>query len=558
MGLKEIEGRYESLRVEGYDAEVLDESRDRLFASLVESQRLNKIVELCEAVENGEGFVRRWLKAVLPELVSDNQRVARAMLGDLPPTRGRQILSSGGVLVQICITRIDPELNSGGRLGWLEETACLVSEHFGAEVGFQLSPIFDAPPNPYSPYSPYSRNTLDTKLFGVAAGSSDRGLGDSVVELGRDRSIALHLPSALALLSAAHAVDPLIASIHPLQILESGTLGSPNEIIEFLSRQSLISHGLGEIARQVPLWHDFPVSVDSGGSDGWIFQDFLISDHELGAPPDALAVQGQSWGLAVWDPVALEYSESLPLKEAVELYSRVGSGFRFDHAISLNRSFLVPRGAGPRGGYFLKLFESKLAEQLAFLTGRKGMTVIAEDLGMVPDGLRTTLSALGLPGMVVSLFDDERFPDQLTANAFYATTLDLPTLTGLFSGEDSTELLGLGRSEEAESQVKMCDSVLSKISRDEGGVTPGSQGYGDGDTREQVKLVLRGLREVARSKGSPVFAVVLEDLVAENRRANIPATVAPQRENWVLPIKATPEAVLRGLLELADGELTSG
>src|SRR3546814_6000825 len=81
------------------------------------------------------------------------------------------------------------------------------------------------------------------------------------------------------------------------------------------------------------------------------------------------------------------------------------SGLRIDHVLGLRRLWLVPEGADPIEGAYLRYPLDDLLRLIALESHRHRAVIIGEDLGTVPDGFRDDLHAAGVLGMRVLWFE---------------------------------------------------------------------------------------------------------------------------------------------------------
>ncbi|MEJ2230405.1 MAG: 4-alpha-glucanotransferase, partial [Nitrospirales bacterium] len=156
------------------------------------------------------------------------------------------------------------------------------------------------------------------------------------------------------------------------------------------------------------LYHDLPVGIHPDGADAWIFQDQVAPGITVGAPPDSFNLNGQSWGLAVPDPVLLRKEGYQFLRETLQQNMRHGGVLRIDHALGLFRMFWVPQGGTGKDGAYVRTYVDEVLAVLALFFER-------EDGG-----------AFKRP---------DAYPEQALVAA---TTHDLPTLKGFWVGRDIT------------------------------------------------------------------------------------------------------------------------
>ena len=192
----------------------------------------------------------------------------------------------------------------------------------------------------------------------------------------------------------------------------------------------------------IGLVSDLAVGTDSGGSQCWSRQRETLLGLTVGAPPDLMQRNGQNWGLTAFSPVGLAASGYTTYREMLETALAHAGGMRIDHAMGLNRLWVIPDGATGAQGAYLAFPETDLLRLIKLESHRHAAIVLAEDLGTVPDGFQDRLRDAGIDGMRVLWFERDtadRFtpPAGWTPGAAAMTsTHDLPTLAGWWSGRD--------------------------------------------------------------------------------------------------------------------------
>ena len=125
----------------------------------------------------------------------------------------------------------------------------------------------------------------------------------------------------------------------------------------------------------------------------------------VGAPPDVYNTAGQNWGLAAFNPVALEARQFQPFRAMLQASMRNAGAVRLDHVLGLKRLFLIPDGMRPGQGVYVRYpFEALLAVS-AQESVRHRCIVIGEALGTVPEDFQETLSDWGIWSYQVMLFE---------------------------------------------------------------------------------------------------------------------------------------------------------
>ena len=188
----------------------------------------------------------------------------------------------------------------------------------------------------------------------------------------------------------------------------------------------------------------------------------LYPEKVAGVPPDYFSATGQLWGNPVFD---YDYQKkdgyawwAERVKKALDIYDYV----RIDHFRGLDRFYEVPFGAKDATvGEWVKVDSDGL---FAAIKDKADVRrIIAEDLGIIDDGVRELLKKTGLPGMKILSFafngekDNLYLPENIEENyVCYTGTHDNDTLKGLidkmsdwdknnlYSGvENSLALLGI-------------------------------------------------------------------------------------------------------------------
>ncbi|CBA17072.1 4-alpha-glucanotransferase [Xanthomonas albilineans] len=210
--------------------------------------------------------------------------------------------------------------------------------------------------------------------------------------------------------------------------------------------------GIGLIA-------DLAVGFDPHGAEAAAWPEAVLHGLELGAPPDAFNRDGQAWGISGYAPNALRASGYAPFIALLRAVLRDRGGVRIDHILGLLRLWVIPSGTSSTDGVYLRYPLHDLLRLLALESWRHRAIVIGEDLGVVPDGIRTELSQRGVMGIDVLLFTRDPNgaflpPMQWRHDAIATTTThDLPTLRGWCQGKDI----------DWRARLQLCDATQQRI-----------------------------------------------------------------------------------------------
>ncbi len=286
------------------------------------------------------------------------------------------------------------------------------------------------------------------------------------------------------------------------------------------------------------LYHDLPVGIHPDGADAWIFQDQVASEITVGAPPDSFNLNGQSWGLAIPNPVRLREEGYQFLRETLKQNMRHGGVLRIDHALGLFRMFWIPQGGTGKDGVYVRTYVDEILAVLALESVRRKVMVVGEDLGTVTPVIRQKLDAAGLLSYRLLFFEREeggamKQPGAYPEQALVAvTTHDLPTLKGFWVGRDISIKVEAGlypRKEDIDQDWRMrADDRqwLWEALRLEG-LTP-VDGMPLCVSDDLIQVIYRYL---ARTP-SRLLMVQLEDLLAELDTPNLPGAPESVYPSW--------------------------
>lgn len=298
--------------------------------------------------------------------------------------------------------------------------------------------------------------------------------------------------------------------------------------------QWLVDLGLATAQRsarermRIGLIADLAVGMDPGGSHGWSARGDLLDGLTIGAPPDPLGPDGQSWGITALDPFALRRTAFRPFIETLRAALAHAGGLRIDHALGLERLWVIPAGEPADRGAYLAMPGEHMKRIVAIEAHRAEALVIAEDLGTVPPGFRDTLRERCMLGMRVLPFertDDGGFvpPAAWDDTAVAMTgTHDTPTVAGWWKGRDLDWARRLGRgggSDEATDRAGRAaerEALWHAMGRE--GTTPADPPVDD------------ILAHVAAAS-CPLAIVSLEDLTGAEEQPNLPGTI-DEHPNW--------------------------
>ena len=213
---------------------------------------------------------------------------------------------------------------------------------------------------------------------------------------------------------------------------------------------------------------------------------------------------------------------------------RHAGALRIDHAMGLERLFVVPEGAKPLEGAYLSYPLNDLLGQLALESTRANCIVVGEDLGTLPWGFSERLAEANVLSYRVLWFEreEEGFapPSHYPAQAMACvSTHDLPTLKGWWTGADIAEKEALclltREAAEGEQMARVADRrrLVEALARE-------GLFNGDADAPFSEALAAAAHAFVARTPALLAMAQ-LDDLAGEEVAVNLPGTDR-ERPNW--------------------------
>lgn len=172
--------------------------------------------------------------------------------------------------------------------------------------------------------------------------------------------------------------------------------------------------------KDIQIMGDMPIYVAADSVETWKYRrDMFMLDGEgnlalkAGVPPDAFSEDGQLWGNPVYNWEKMKADGYTWWKKRMDYAFELFDIVRIDHFRAFDRFFAIPQeSTTAKDGEWLDGPGMDLFEKL----GKR--PIIAEDLGVIDDGVRTLLKDTGYPGMKVLLFafDGDEENDYLPSN----------------------------------------------------------------------------------------------------------------------------------------------
>ena len=312
------------------------------------------------------------------------------------------------------------------------------------------------------------------------------------------------------------------------------------------AQQHTIERGLS-----VGLYHDLALATDRYGSDLWAHREFYVSGCRVGAPPDGFSPKGQDWGFPPPNSDRHVDDGYGRFAESIRKNCQHGGALRIDHVMRFFRLYWIPDGMEATEGTYVRDRFEALLSILALESVRNRVIVIGEDLGTVPDEAREVLHRFGILSYRLLYFEQDnngrfRPPQEYPRDALVsATTHDLPTLAGFWTGRDIEARREAGllkdeaayqsmRADRAREKQKLLD-LLNDLK-----MLP------DWFPRDQTQVpelageLHNAIVGFLTSTPSKLMVLNQEDLLKQAEQQNLPGSTA-EYPNWRRKMKCTVE-----------------
>ncbi|WP_080682131.1 4-alpha-glucanotransferase [Sorangium cellulosum] len=312
-----------------------------------------------------------------------------------------------------------------------------------------------------------------------------------------------------------------------------------------------LAHAQWEAARAdlrekgVEIMGDLPFMVSRDSADVWAHQDEFRHDMSVGAPPDQFDTEGQNWGLPPYYWARMRENGFAWLRRRCRYTGLLCDRFRIDHLVGFYRTYIFPErksqgqgGERPRATFDpaeepeQREHGERVVRAMIEGAAETGAQLVAEDLGAVPPWVRASLTALGVPGYKVLIWEKD--------DVVFRNPAEYPPLSvACFGTHDTDSVVAWWESRDDRERAGVLDLPQLAPRRHEFG-------------REFTKETHRALLDLIHGSKSELVLLLVQDVLATRDRVNTPGTVGP--ENWSLRLPAPPAAMdrdpeVRGALE---------
>ncbi len=286
---------------------------------------------------------------------------------------------------------------------------------------------------------------------------------------------------------------------------------------------------------RVALFGDLPFMVDVDSADVWANQELFDLEASVGVPPDAFSETGQDWGLPVyrWDVMAARGDAWL--RDRARRMASLYDGYRVDHLVGFYRTYSIPHDRGkPHFRPAAERAQLAQGERVMGVFCEPGSRIIAEDLGIVPDFVRASLTRLGIPGYRVLRWERE----WKQAGQPFRDPVSYPPVSVATSGTHDTDPIAVWwdaappEERQAVGQIPELQSTFDHCDLETAPFTP---------------ALRDALLEVLFASGSDLLLLPVQDVFGWRDRINVPAKVCDENWTYRLPwpcdtLRLQPEA----------------
>ncbi|WP_338517876.1 4-alpha-glucanotransferase [Alteromonas gracilis] len=313
--------------------------------------------------------------------------------------------------------------------------------------------------------------------------------------------------------------------------------------LQWIAAQQLeiASNKATDAGMTIGLYRDLAVGVSEGSAEIWGNKDLYCTDASVGAPPDILGPLGQNWGLPPMDPRKLYEQGYQPIIDLFASNMASSGSLRIDHVMALLRLWWVVKGDNAKDGGYIYYPVDDLLGILALESVRNQSLVIGEDLGTVPEEIRSKLAENGVYSYRVFFFEQaedggffspSHYPVQSMSTL---TTHDMPTLIGYWHCLD----LELGRDIGLYPTEEILQTLYADRHENKQAILDTLHGHGsvpehlgrDVNYTGMNRELNNGMQVHMAGGSSALLSLQLEDWLEMDKPVNIPGTF-DEYPNW--------------------------
>ncbi|WP_440056500.1 4-alpha-glucanotransferase (plasmid) [Pseudoalteromonas sp. T1lg65] len=301
-----------------------------------------------------------------------------------------------------------------------------------------------------------------------------------------------------------------------------------------------------ESGMKIGLINDLAVGCARDAREYLSNQGLYSHNANVGAPPDPWAEKGQDWGLPAINPVSLKNSHFSFFKQLVRANLSGVGGLRIDHVMGLRRLWWCFSHEGERAGCYVYYPFEHLLAILKIESARAKVMVIGEDLGVVPEEIKTSMHMSHIYSNILFYFEKDhlgrfKHPSQYAKNALLmVANHDVPPFCGWWQAYDLKLKLEYKLCTESEYQAQLSQRQVEKQQMLEWISESGGPQLTVEDHEEAVYSAL--LICLAHSNAK-LLTLQLDDLDKQRVPVNIPGTDL-EYPNWRRKLSAPINTII--------------
>jgi 4-alpha-glucanotransferase len=264
---------------------------------------------------------------------------------------------------------------------------------------------------------------------------------------------------------------------------------------------------------------DFPFMVSGDSADVWARQKDFRFDASVGAPPDAFSKTGQDWGFPAYRWREIAAGGFRWLAQRARRNAALYDGYRVDHLVGFFRTYVREKDGSAA---FVPSHEpDQIAQGIRVLEvlGATGARITAEDLGVIPEFVRDTLTRLEIPGYKVLRWERDWDADGQP----FRNPTEYPTSSVATSGTHDTEPLAEWWDAAPPDERRAAAAI---VCMDPPGCDPDAP-FGD--------RIRDAILQVLFASSSDLLIVPIHDVFGWRDRINTPAVISEGNWAWKLP-----------------------
>jgi 4-alpha-glucanotransferase len=265
---------------------------------------------------------------------------------------------------------------------------------------------------------------------------------------------------------------------------------------------------------------DLPFTAGADSADVWAHAGEYALDVSVGVPPDAFSPDGQNGGLPAYRWDVLAASGYAWMRQRARRMAALFDAMRVDHVVGLYRTYAHPPGGSPYFSPADEPSQRRQGEAVLRILGQAGARLIAEDLGTIPDFVRASLDAMGVPGCRVLRWERH----WQSSGQPFVDPREYPVVSAAMTGTHDTDPLAVWWETTIEAEREAVLALpLAGGWRAQGTPAGWSQALRD----DYLKL--------AYAAGSAELFMPVQDVFGWRTRVNTPGTVSASNWTWCLP-----------------------